>query len=289
MTSMKPQNILSLLITCIVFVGCAKKVRSISQSGYQDAYTGVSSRELDEFDVLGLDRDKAVTEEDIRRVSSQSRVIQLSPGSTILLIQSGAIYPDGPMVAALSKHFRVVPFTGVAREKKSSPYAPLHTQATRNVAVITDPEKPVTIIPLKTLAKEHYRSDAIAEDAAAFSRLMRMAAARAGASTVVCYWGILESGDEKLATKTVSWLPMLNWVVPDERQHTRIRLKIALVDVPTGNWSVFSAQPLEVKSWSVHPRREVTDQKQVESLKQKAYELAANDLLKEYTGGQIIR
>jgi hypothetical protein len=33
------------------------------------------------------------------------------PGSTILLIQSGAIYPDGPMVAELGKHFSSVPFS----------------------------------------------------------------------------------------------------------------------------------------------------------------------------------
>ena len=112
--------------------------------------------------------------------------------------------------------------------------------------------------------------------------MLRLAAARAGVSTVVCYWGILESGEEKVATKTISWIPVLNWVVPDERQHMRLRLKIAMVDVATGNWSVFSAEPLESRSWSVKPRREVADQKQVEAIKQKAYELAARDLISAY-------
>jgi hypothetical protein len=62
----------------------------------------------------------------------------------------------------------------------------------------------------------------------------------------------------------------------------RIRLKIAMVDVASGSWSVFSADPLESKSWSISPRREVADQKQVEAIKQKAYELAAQGLVKAY-------
>ena len=281
---MKAPTILLVLISCCLLAGCARKVRSISQSDFQDSinYAGPSSRELDEFDVLGLDRDKPVTEEEIQRVSRQSKPVQLAPGSTVLLIQSGAIYPDGPMVTELSKHFRVVPFTGVATERKSKPEAQWREQTIRNAAVITDPNHPVTIVPLTTLARERYRTEPVREEAGAYSRVLRLAAARAGASTVLCYWGILESGEEKAATKTISWIPVLNWVVPDERQHMRLRLKIAMVDVATGSWSVFSAEPQETRSWSVKPRREVADQKQVEAIKQKVYELAARDLISAY-------
>ena len=200
-------------------------------------------RELDEFDVLGLDRDKTVREEDIQQAVSQNLPVTLTPDSTIMLVQSGTLYPDGPMVAELSKHFRVVPFTGLATEKKPG---------------------------------------TVPESAPEYSRTLRLAAARAGAKTVMCYWGILESGSEKFVTKTVSWLPLMNWVVPDERQHMRIRIKIALLDVPTGSWSVYSSEPLESKSWSVRSRREVADQKQVESIKKKAYELAAQGLVTTY-------
>ncbi|MCW5551737.1 MAG: hypothetical protein KIS67_06150 [Verrucomicrobiae bacterium] len=281
-----------LLIACCLFVGCAKKVRSISQSGYNDHYhhAGPHNRELDEFDVLGLDPSQPVTEEEIRRVSSQSKTVQLAPGSTILLVQSGAIYPDAPMVAELSKQFRVVPFTGVASERSTAARTTTASkQRTRNAIIVTDSEKPATVVPLTTLAKERYPTDTPREPAGDYSRVLRLAAARAGASVVVCYWGILESGTEDIATKTVSWMPVLRWVVPDERQHARIRLKIAVVDVPTGSWTVFSAQPIELKSWSVRPRREVADQKQVESLKQQAYELAARDLIAAYSGATVIR
>jgi hypothetical protein len=281
---MKTRDFSLIIFACALFVGCAKTVRSISQTQYQnDAhYVAPPARELDEFDVLGVDRGKTVTEEEIQRVASQNKPLQLASGSTILLIQSGAIYPDGPMVTQLSKHFRVVPFTGVAEENKIAAVIPIRDQTTRNVAVITDPDKPVTIVPMSTLAKERYRTESAPKEAPSYSRTLRLAAARAGASTVICYWGILESGNESLPTKTVSWLPIVNWVMPDERQHMRIRLKIAMVDVASGSWSVFSAEPLESKSWSISPRREVADQKQVEAIKQKAYELAAQGLVKAY-------
>src|SRR6266498_4667600 len=141
---MKAPTFLLVLVSCCLLAGCAQKVRSISQSGFQDniSYAGPHSRELDEFDVLGLDRDKPVTEEEIQRVSRQSKPVQLTPGSTILLIQSGAIYPDGPMVTELSRRFRVVPFTGVATERKLKPEAQLREQTIRNAAVIT-PNHPV--------------------------------------------------------------------------------------------------------------------------------------------------
>jgi hypothetical protein len=281
---MKTRNFSLIIIACALVAGCARQVRSISQTQYQSDshYVAPPARELDEFDVLGLDRDRAVTEEEIQRVASQNKPLQLASGSTILLIQSGSIYPDGPMVKELSKHFRVVPFTGMATEKKITPDAPIHDQSGRNIAVITDPDKPVTIVPMTTLAKERYRTDSTAKELPSYSRTLRLAAARAGASTVMCYWGILESGNESLPTKTVSWLPIVNWVLPDERQHMRIRLKMAMVDVATGSWSVFSAEPLESKSWSISPRREVADQKQVEAIKQKAYEIGAKGLAKSY-------
>ena len=274
-----------LTFACICLAGCTKKVRSISQCGYTDSYSyaGPHSRELDEFDVLGLERHKPVTEEEILRATSQTKPVRLNPGSTILLIQSGAICPDGPMVSELSKQLRVVPFTGVAAERKAERDAPINEQSVRNAAILTDPDKPVTIVPLTTIANSTYHTEPLKPDAGEYSRTLRLAAARAGATTVVCYWGILESGTEQIATKTISWIPVMNWFVPDERQHMRLRLKVAVVDVASGNWSVFSIEPPEAKKWSVRPRREVADQKQVEALKQAAYEAGARELVARYS------
>ena len=287
---MKNAITLLLVIVCCLLMGCASKNRSISQSGYYDHrhHAASHSRELNEFDVLGLNRDQSVTEDEIRRASNQAKPVHLAPGSTILLVQSGAIYPDGPMVTQLTKHFRVVPFTGLADDNRPTENRP-YKRTTRNAVVITDPDKPATVLPLTTLAREAYRTEPLRDDAGAYSRLLRLAAARAGASTVICYWGILESGTEELATKTVSWIPVMNWFVYDELQHMRIRLKVAVIDVETGNWSVFSTQPFEDRRLSVRPRREVKDQKQVESLKQKAYALATHDLVNNYAGQSLNR
>jgi hypothetical protein len=227
--------------------------------------------------VLGLDRLQTVTEEDIRRATTERQPPRVLPGGTILLVQSGAAYPDGPMVSELSKHYRVVPFTGISTRGQQSDNVVIASPL-NNGAAVPDVSAPAAMGNLPRHAKAIYRTESAPYEAGSYSRLLRLAAARAGASTVVCYWGILESGTEEIATKTVSWIPVMNWFVPDERQHMRIRLKVAVVDVASGNWTLFSARPLEGKSWSVSPRREVKDQRQVESLKQKAYAVAAQDL-----------
>jgi hypothetical protein len=71
-------------------------------------------------------------------------------------------------------------------------------------------------------------------------------------------------------------------MVPDEQQHMRIRLKVAIIDVRSGSWSVFSPEPFDNRKVSVTPRREVVDQKQVELLKKKAYEASVTELVRMY-------
>ncbi len=127
------------------------------------------------------------------------------------------------------------------------------------------------------------RGDAAAFDPESYSKSLRLAAARGGNEVIVCYWGVLESASEKLATKTVSWVPGFNWMLPDEKQHMRIRLKVALVDVRTGDWAIFSPKPFDDDRISISPRRAATDQELVERLKLKAYEMAAKDLVDRYS------
>ncbi len=111
---------------------------------------------------------------------------------------------------------------------------------------------------------------------------LRLAAARAGCETLVCYWGTLESAHEAYGTKMVSWVPVVGGVVPDEKQHMRIRLKVALVDVRSGSWTIFSPEPRSDASASGRYYREESDQRQVEKLKQLAYNGAAEDVVKIY-------
>jgi hypothetical protein len=245
-----------------MLAGCAHTTRSISHSEYPQpgvyrggpAAEGASDPafayrgELSEYDVLGVSRDEITSEADIQRAMEKSKPIRLHPGGSILLIQSGALFPDAPMVTELGKHFNIIPFCGVPAVRKASADS-LETEST---------------------------------DSEGYSRSLRLTAARGGAEFIICYWGILESEDDRLATKTVSWVPVMHWFVPDEKQHVRIRLKVALIDVRSGNWSVFSPQPFEDARLSTGPRRGAVDQKQVERLKKLAYEASAAELVRAF-------
>jgi hypothetical protein len=197
--------------------------------------------ELNEFDVLAVDRNRLVTDGDIARALDEARPVLLKPGSSILLIQSGAVFPDGVMITELARHFTVTPFSGVP---------PAHH-------AMTDPE------PAEPVS---------------YARALRLAAAHAGAESIVCYWGILESARRNLETKTLSWVPLAGWVLPDEAQQMRLRLKLAVIDVRTGRWTVRGVEPTADKAWSTQFTRGSSDQKQVELLKRQAYAAGAKEL-----------
>jgi hypothetical protein len=252
-------------ILSLPLIGCTRMVRPISNSAFVEkaAYRGYTPRppldpafqyrgELSEFDVLGITPGGIASENEIRRALDNAKRVKLHSDSSLLLIQSGAAFPDGGLVAELSKHFQVVPFSGIP------PARPNPTQ--------TDGLRPE-----------------------GYSRLLRLAAAKGGNDTIACYWGILESETENLATKTVSWMPVINWMLPDTKQHMRIRLKVALIDVRTGNWSVFSPKPFEESNISRSPRRGAVDQKQVERLKTEAYAASAKDLVRLYSDVAMTR
>jgi len=259
---MKHWTLYSLILACAVFAGCTDSARSISHSGYDQegsycgrrAWSGASDLdfqyrgELSEYDVLGIGRGEITSEAEIRRTLETAKPVKLRPGNSILLIQSGALFPDGPMVTALSKHFTVVPFSGVPTVRRN-----------RVEGVQTESADPES-----------------------YSKSLRLTAARGGTDLVLCYWGMLESENERLPTKTVSWVPIVHWIVPDEKHHMRIQLKVALVDVRTGNWSVFSPKPFTDARLSTAPGRGAVDQKQVERLKQLAYEAAVAELLQSH-------
>jgi hypothetical protein len=271
---------LIVILVCAA-VGCTT-TRSISNSGYQEGdRSGVAAaRELSEFDVLGLEPERAISEEEIVQTSARARRVALKENSSILLVQSGAVYPDGPMVTELSKHFSVVPFSGVAAETRQDPPPVQWKDASREAVVGTRAGSKVVLVPLARTESGVTKVEGRGNQS--YSRLLRLAAARAGADAVVCYWGILESANERLPTKTISWVPVVSWVVPDEREHMRIRVKMAVVDVRTGSWTLFSPEPIERKAWSTSSRRGVVDQKQVESLKGQAYAASAKELVQRY-------
>ena len=62
----------------------------------------------------------------------------------------------------------------------------------------------------------------------------------------------------------------------------RIRLKVAVVDVATGSWSMFAPEAYVDRSLSASLDRGASDQEQVELLKGKGYQASAETFIVKY-------
>lgn len=78
-------------------------------------------------------------------------------------------------------------------------------------------------------------------------------------------------------------MPFVGGVIPDESQEMRIRLKVAIIDVKSGQWDIFTPEPFHDAITSAHYMRESSDQGQVFMLKAKAYEATVEDVIKRYS------
>ena len=244
----KHLRLIALVGVLVLLFGCT--TRSISNSGYgagHGADNPFYRGELTEFDVLGIDLSKPVSEAEIGRELDRHQGIALRKGDTLLLLQSGAPIPDDRMVRALSQYFTITPFSGVP-------------------------------VP----GAVHTASLAPGDTAPSYSATLRLAAARSGATTIACYWGLLESGIENHVTKAISWVPIIGAAIPDQSQHMRIRLKVAVIDVRSGNWSTFAPEAYTDTVLSASLNRAASDQEQVTLLKEQAYKVATEELVARY-------
>lgn len=232
------------ICVALLIAGCG--TRSISNSGYYaDSDRGYGQRsnpfykgELSEFNVLGINPNTTVTEAEIQSAPATRQRFSVPKGSSLMVVQSGAMIPDEAMSKGLEKYYNVSVFSGVPEQGAAT--------------------------------GDNY------------SKALRLAAARGGNETLVVYWGLLETGRENLATKVVSWFPFVGGLLPDETQRMRIRLKVAVVDVKTGQWEMFTPEPFEDIDTSGRFTRVSSDQAQVAALKDKGYRAAVEDLVKKY-------
>lgn len=230
-----PRRIL-IVALLLIAVGCAD-TRSISNAGgrYENPfYHG----ELDEFAVLGIDPTERITEADIQSAAAVTDPVRLEMGSRVLLLQSGAPFPDDPMKRAFEAHYEVTPFNG-------SP---------------------------------------VEEAGAGYSRALRLVAAKGDQDAIVAYWGMLESARSDLATKGVSWIPIVGPMIPDEAQQMRIRLKFVVMDVRTGRWTSFTTRPGKSLSVSNKLGRKDDDAEQVDELKEAGYPKAVAEFVARFGG-----
>jgi hypothetical protein len=242
----------AILLTAVLAALSACGTQSISNAGYQPAAGYRASNplyqgELSAYDVLGGDARTGVSDTDIANALAAKQPMALKNGSDVMLVQSGAIFADSEMIAAMQKHYRVSSFTGV----------PWQDPAAAN-------GKSETTVP--------------------YSQRFRLVAARGGFGTVIVYWGVLESGRQDIATKAVSWVPFVGGNIPDEVQRMRIRLVAAVIDVRTGQWETYVPEPFEDTSFSNEHNREASHDEQVLLLKAKGYAALADGLAAKYGG-----
>ncbi|MFN4275411.1 MAG: hypothetical protein ACK4FJ_03860 [Ferrovibrio sp.] len=237
------------LLSAMVLTLTACETRSISDSGYR-ADNGRASNpfyrgELSAHDILGIDPERQISEEDIRKALATKQRLSVRKGSAVMLVQSGTPFPDHDMVAAMERYYTVAVFSGV---------------------------------PLPNA-----RSAAANSEAASYAQIFRLAAAKGGYETIMVYWGMLESATEGSGGKALSWLPIIGGSIPDQSQLMRIRLMVAVIDVASGQWETFTPEPFVDSSSSAERRRAISDQEQVAMLKGKAYKAAADTLVQRYS------
>jgi hypothetical protein len=121
---------------------------------------------------------------------------------------------------------------------------------------------------------------------AATGKALRLAAAHSQAETILVYWGNLEMKRNDLPTSIVSWVPVIDFAVPDEHQKVRMSLKLALVDVRTGNWATFRTEAIEEDSLTTRYAREREHNGTLERSKQRLYQLAVQKLTSGYLAGR---
>ncbi len=242
----------AMLAMLLLVAGCS--VRSISNSGYHPDGRGSGNPfyqgELTEFDVLGIDLAQKVSPADIEREFSTYGRPSVKRGGALMVIQSGAMMPDEPMLRELDRYFVTTAFSGV-------PLRQARVGWPHHVSVATEP-------------------------AGNYAMALRLAAARGGYETIYCYWGVLETMVERHATKAISWVPVIGMAIPDETQQMRIRLKIAVIDVKSGRWSIFTPASFEDQTLTASLGRESSDQGQVALLKERAYKAAVAEFVQTY-------
>jgi len=148
--------------------------------------------ELSEYQVLGISIYRKIEESDIAKRLREPHKFALNPNSCVLLAQSGADTPDKALVESLAKRFRVSVMSGVPDSDSFSTY---------------DDE-------------EEFRSPTSAHGRQMINnfrldKAFRLAAAKAGADTIVVVW-------KKSSGKGVPGV------------------RAAVIDVETGKWEVIS-------------------------------------------------
>ena len=238
-----------IVVSMFIFVATGCTPRSISNSGYPNSYQSRYDRDSDQNDF-----------------SYEGELTEFQ----ILGIDPKSMPSEGDIARALSQS------KNIKLSKNSKILLIQSGAAIPDEGMAKSLEKYFTVGPFSGKPQSDIKDEN-------YSRLIRLIAAKGGYETIVCYWGILESGKMNQATKTVSWVPIVGWSLPDQKDLMRIRLKIALLDVRTGSWEVFMPAPFADSDYSAIANRKDVDQSLVQTLKEKAYVSAASEVYSRFS------
>jgi hypothetical protein len=68
-------------------------------------------------------------------------------------------------------------------------------------------------------------------------------------------------------------------IVPDQKDNVRVHLKLALIDVRTGAWSLFRTEPVQANVVTTGWGREHLEIPEVKKLQKESYVVAVNTLV----------
>lgn len=219
------------VVALVALTGCDEGSISDSDPYGRAAYVGGNSREIDELDLLGLHGN--TSEADIQ----------------------GALRGGGTGGGG-----------GGVRASAGSSLLLVQSGATAPDSIMLAAiEKSYRVFPFSGVAAtDKHRDGSLGRD-------LRLAAARSGCTHILCYWGKLESIREDAVTKTVSWVPIVGQLVPDEARRARLRVRALLIDVASGRSAAFTPPASENAALSSEQTRSESHDKQTYDLKTQAY------------------
>lgn len=251
---MKRSKHIKILMSCLsilLFIsGCKSSPSAQTKNPGYVSIKNNSSNQLTYSDVFDDELEDEITEDDIQEAILQAEHgFTLPANTTIILAESGKLVPDIKMQNEMSKYYQVSVYSGLPKRKA-------RTLKNRQE---------------ETTVQNNYM------------RTLRLIAAKGHQKAIIVYWSTLQLGSLDEVNREIIWADFTGGAVPANTFKMRYLLRFALVDVSTGNWSMFlpitqSADYRKANSFNTG----ISDMGQFESLKQRAYIEAARLISQKY-------
>ena len=104
---------------------------------------------------------------------------------------------------------------------------------------------------------------------------IRLAAARAGATKIVCVWGLVETADASSGLDIATWVPVVGDFIPGKRSVSRLTLRGLVMDTASGRWSSTTTEPVTSDWLTARVSEDLQTTRRILAMKKSAYEQLA--------------